>query len=562
MTNTISVTSVEAFMPHGMCLLWRPDLLLTHVISDSLIALSYFSIPVALLYFVIKRQDLRFRWIFVLFGTFIMACGTTHLFNIWTIWHPDYFSEGLVKTATALVSIATAILLWPLIPLALKLPSPTTLEHANLLLQQEILERERHENQISLLNAGLEKRVEERTQAWREANRLLAQEIQEREQAEEALKDADRRKDEFLAMLGHELRNPITPIATAVEILNKQSLDAPTMNWVCDVLNRNVNQVLRLVDDLLDVSRITRGLINVEQQRIELNALLQESVEAVQSLIQSKQQTLDLQLPEAPLYVNGDRVRLVQVFSNLLNNAAKYTADGGHIELKLEIEGSLLSVRISDNGMGLAPELLPYIFDLFAQGERSLARSEGGLGIGLTLVKRLVELHGGHITAHSQGIDQGSTFIVRLPRLVEGSTQSDIVNQSGLPPETGQGLKVLLIDDNQDVLTSVSMWLTISGHQVEITHNGTQGILVAKDFKPDVIVVDIGLPDLDGYHVVRKLRDQLNGQQVLILALSGYAPDKNDVRGQAAGIDHYLIKPPNLNQLRQLIADYQSSKHH
>lgn len=378
--------------------------------------------------------------------------------------------------------------------------------------------------------------------------------------AQEALKDADRRKNEFLAMLGHELRNPLTPISNVAQILQSPSLDEATLLWACEVLNRNVTHMTKLVDDLLDVSRINQGLVKIQRERIELTKLLKDSAESMQTLTQSKQQTLTLQLPSQPIYLEGDPVRLTQVFVNLLNNSAKYTGEGGHIDLSVSLEGSWVIVRVQDNGMGISPELLPYIFDMFTQGERALDRSEGGLGLGLTLVKKLVKLHGGQITANSQGINQGSEFVVQLPIIVEETARTEPVNPREVNQETEQGLRVLLIDDNHEVVDSLSIWLETLRHQVEIARNGIQGINAAQDFNPDVVVLDIGLPDMDGYQVARKLREQKVTQKTLIIALSGYGPEKGEPGAEASDFDHYVIKP-NLNELRNLIAEHQRSKH-
>jgi two-component system CheB/CheR fusion protein len=687
-TPNLPMSSVEHFMPHGMCLLWQPNLLLMHVISDALIALSYYSIPVALIYFVIKRQDLNFRWLFVLFGLFILACGTTHLLEIWTIWHPDYFLAGLAKIVTAVLSIITAIMLWPFIPLVLKLPSPSTLEHANALLKEEVLEKQRHENQVRLLNSDLEKKVEDRTEALREANDYLKKEAEIRQQVERALRDreeqlqaivesaadgiitidqlgkiesvnaaveaifgyckdelvgqnvsclipgqdhdkhdgylakyletgvktmigtrreakgvhknghefpmdiavtefhrneryfftaiirditeskrsehaqmeGDRRKDEFLAMLGHELRNPLTPISNVAQLLSLKTLDGPTLAKACELLTRNVEHITHLVDDLLDVSRITQGKIRLTQERVELVKLLKDSAESIKDLIQTKQQALNFKLPEQPIYLDGDSVRLVQVFSNLLMNATKYTQEGGLIDLIAYVEGPSVIVRVRDNGIGIEPKLLPHIFEIFTQGQRGLDRSEGGLGLGLSLVQKLVELHGGEVTVYSQGTNHGSEFVVKLSRIIEASVKAEPDGALGLSKENGQGLRVLMIDDNQDVLDSISLWLERSGYQVETASNGTQGILVAQSFAPDIVLLDIGLPDMDGYQVAKKLHEQLTKKRPLIIALSGYALRMNDTCVEEAGFDHYLVKPPKLSELQNLIQVYQRTK--
>lgn len=392
------------------------------------------------------------------------------------------------------------------------------------------------------------------------ANANLDKALCERKQAEQALKDADQRKNEFLAMLGHELRNPLTPISNIAQLMSSQPLDEPTRIWSCEVLNRNVAHISQLVDDLLDVSRISRGLVNIRRERIELVELLKHSAESVQTLTQTKHQTLNLELSTQPIYLEGDPVRLTQVFTNLFNNAAKYTGEGGRIDLRISLEGSLVVVRVQDNGMGIKPQLLPHVFDLFIQGERGLDRSEGGLGLGLTLVKKLVELHDGEITASSQGTNQGSEFVVRLPRLVEATVQTEPLIPQGVYKETDMGLRVLLIDDNPDVADSLALWFETLGHQVEIAYSGSQGIAVAQTFEPDIVLLDIGLSDMDGYQVARKLREQTATQRTLIIALSGYDQKKNSLSAESAGFDHYLIKPPDLSQLRDLLAEYQLSR--
>ncbi|MFA5016205.1 MAG: response regulator [Methylobacter sp.] len=392
------------------------------------------------------------------------------------------------------------------------------------------------------------------------ANANLDKALCERKQAEQALKDADQRKNEFLAMLGHELRNPLTPISNVAQLMCSQSFDEPALTWACEVLNRNVSHISQLVDDMLDVSRITRGLVNIQRERVELVELLKHSAEPVQTLTQTKHQTLNLELPTQPIYLEGDPVRLTQVFTNLLNNAAKYTGAGGRIDLSVSVDGLSVIVRVQDNGMGIKPQLLPHIFDLFIQGERGLDRSEGGMGLGLTLVKKMVELHDGQITVYSLGANHGSEFVVQLPRLVEATVQTEPLISQGLYKETDIGLRVLLIDDNPDVVDSLALWFEALGHQVETAHHGIQGISAAQSFEPDIVLLDIGLPDMDGYQVARKLREHPSTQRVRIIALSGYDQKKNSLSAESAGFDHYLMKPPNLNQLQELIAEYQHIK--
>jgi len=301
-------------------------------------------------------------------------------------------------------------------------------------------------------------------------------------------------------------------------------------------------------------------LIKLTQERVELVKLLKDSVESILYLIQLKQQTLNVDLPAQPIYLDGDSVRLAQVFTNLLTNAAKYTQAGGRIDLIANVESASVMVRVRDNGIGIEPKLLPFIFELFTQGQRGLDRSEGGLGLGLTLVQKLVDLHGGQVTAYSQGTNQGSEFVVKLPRAIEASVPAAPDGLLDLNNETGQGLRILMIDDNKDVVVSISLWLEIAGHQVATASNGTEGISVAHSFAPDIILLDIGLPDMDGYQVAKKLREQLTSQRPLIIALSGYAQSMNNPDVEAAGFDHYLVKPPKISELQNLILEYQRTK--
>jgi PAS domain S-box-containing protein len=388
----------------------------------------------------------------------------------------------------------------------------------------------------------------------------IARDITERKQFEESLREADKRKNEFLAMLGHELRNPLTPIANVASLLSMPPHDERKILWASEILSRNGAHLSRLVDDLLDVSRITQGLVNIQRERVELVAILENAAESVLTLIHKKHQNLTLNLPDPPLTLIGDPVRLTQVFTNLLNNASKYTDENGSITLTAYIEGPSIVVRVQDNGMGIETSLIPHIFDLFMQNERGLARSEGGLGLGLTLVKKLVELHQGQITVNSPLAQQGSEFVVTLPRLVEETAKpvQPLAPQVTMTAE--EGLKVLLIDDNRDIVDSLTMALDLWGYYVRTAYNGAEGICIAQDFEPDVILLDIGLPDMDGYQVARKLREQPALQSSLIIAQSGYVPNQGELSEKS--FDHYLIKPPKLNQLQELFANYQQSKPH
>lgn len=808
MTTQIQpLSSLEGLMPHGMCLLWQSNLLFLHVISDALIALSYFSIPFALLYFVIKRQDLSFRWLFILFGLFILACGTTHLLKIWTIWHPDYFFEGLAKAVTAAVSLTTAVLLWPFVPIVLKLPSPSALARANALLQEEVLEKERHENQVKLLNKELEIKVEERTLALREANHQLKQEIEERHQAEralreseeqlkaivesaadgiitidqigtiesvnaaiesifgyakdeligqdvaylipgpdqdrhadylakyletgvkkvigtrreakgfhkdghefpldiavtefhregryfftaiirditerkqadealmqskkdldraqevgnmgwwrhdilrnvltwsdenyrifgvpkaipltyetflecvhpedrqsvdtqwraalkgepydlehrivaeghvkwvrekayleyeangklrggfgisqditerhrleDALREVDRRKDEFLATLAHELRNPLAPISNGLHILQLPGIDNETVERVREMMTRQVDNMVRLVDELMEVSRITRGKIELRKEKIDLAEVLQSAVETSRPFIEASQHQLDLDLPTEPLMLEVDKMRLTQVFANLLNNAAKYTPEGGRIWLSARREDAQAVVSVRDNGMGIPAEMLPKVFDLFTQADRTTHRAQGGLGIGLTLVHSLVTLHGGNVKVDSEGAGQGSEFTVRLPLTDKGNGPgSRLQNDSSALPLSSR--RMLVVDDNHDAADSLALLLKGLGNEVIITYDGPSSLQILENFQPTVVFLDIGMPEMDGFEVARRIRRQPKGQDITLIALTGWGQGEDRRQSREAGINHHLVKPVDLETLKALLAN-------
>ena len=380
--------------------------------------------------------------------------------------------------------------------------------------------------------------------------------ITERRQAEVALIEADRRKNEFLAMLGHELRNPLMPIRNIAEALQKPNISQEKIKLCIEILDRNVQHIMHLVDDLLDVSRITQGLIKINKQRLELTCLAGDVVKSFQGLIDAKKQDITLNLPKQPVFVNGDAIRVTQVLTNLLNNSIKYTGEGGRIELAVRAEGQAAFIHIKDNGIGIEADLLPKVFDLFTQSEDNLSQSEGGLGIGLTLAKKLVELHGGEINAQSKGHNQGSEFIVRLPVFTDQAVSSKLAKPQPESGEDADSLRILLIDDNPDVVSSLALWLELAGHQIKSASNGAEGLYIAESFHPEIVLLDIGLPDMDGYEAARQIRSLPDGGKMLVIAMSGYAPVPEQSNKEKPNIDHYLNKPPKLSQLRQLINDY------
>jgi PAS domain S-box-containing protein len=386
----------------------------------------------------------------------------------------------------------------------------------------------------------------------------VAMDITERKQAEQALREADRRKDEFLATLAHELRNPLAPIRNAVQILQAKCPPLPDLQWAGDIISRQTDQMTRLVDDLLDVSRITRGKIELRKQRVELRSVINDAVEASRPLIEQCGHTLAVELPTEPLTLEADPTRLAQVLLNLLNNAAKYTERGGHIRLKARREDGHIVLRVKDNGVGIPPDMLPRIFEMFAQVDHSLERSQGGLGIGLTLVQRLAALHGGAVEAHSQGPGQGSEFIVRLPAAMEKIEEEEHAappaSAARAPLPAAAPLRILVVDDNEDSANSLALFLQIMGHEVRTAHDGLAAVAEAEAFQPGVILLDIGLPKLNGYEAAQRIRAQ-RGCDALLIALTGWGQLEDRRRSKAAGFDHHLTKPVDFDDLNKLLAN-------
>ncbi|MDB5893737.1 MAG: putative histidine kinase, hybrid [Rhodoferax sp.] len=368
------------------------------------------------------------------------------------------------------------------------------------------------------------------------------------------LQAEDRRKDEFLAMLAHELRNPLAPIRSAAEMLKVARLSQERVQKTSQVIARQVNHMTSLIDDLLDVSRVTRGLVSLERTPLDLNRLLTDAAEQVNPLIGSKQHALVLHLSSHPAIVMGDEKRLVQVVTNLLNNAAKYTPPGGQLGLSTEISGDRVLLRVRDNGIGMRPDLVGRVFDLFAQAERTPDRSTGGLGIGLALAKSLVELHGGELRAESAGLGAGSTFSVSLPLL-----DHQAPGEAATPPtDAGRGLprsvRIMVVDDNVDAAEMIAMYLEEMGHEVAVEHTAARTLLLATSWGAQVYLLDIGLPEIDGYELVRRLRAMPETQGAVFIALTGYGHDSDRQRALAAGFHHHLVKPADPQKLAALLA--------
>jgi PAS domain S-box-containing protein len=413
-------------------------------------------------------------------------------------------------------------------------------------------------------NGGLRVEVEIVANAYREGHHKVIQcnirDITERsrltkqmhEQASE-LADLDHRKDEFLAMLSHELRNPLAAITNAAQLLSLQKHEDPLQQQARTIIQRQMGQLIRLVDDLMEVSRITTGRIHLQKERTGLNGIVERAAETTRPLLDQYRHELKMSLSPQPIWLHADASRLEQVVVNLITNAAKFTPEGGHISLAVQQEGDEALLRIKDTGVGIAPELLPHIFDLFTQAERSLDRSQGGLGIGLSLVQRLTEMHGGRVEVASI-LGQGSEFVVHFPVMLTSVSQLQFSPAEVAVEPTGPPLRLLVVDDNVDAAQALGLLLKAAGHDVRMAYDGLSAVMAALDFRPNLVLLDIGLPGIDGYEVAKRLRQQPMLQNVMLVAMTGYGQESDRQRSHEVGFDHHLVKPANFDKLQHILA--------
>ncbi len=399
---------------------------------------------------------------------------------------------------------------------------------------------------------------DERSRSVRMAGVLV--DITEFKRMEEALRDASRRKDEFLATLAHELRNPLAPIRNSLEILKMPGVDAEMARQTREMIERQVHHLVRLVDDLLDVSRVMRGKIELRREPVELATVVARAIETVQPLIEAQGHRLNLSLPHESLLMDADPMRLAQVVGNLLTNAAKYTEANGQIWLTAAREHGEAVLKVRDNGIGIGPDMLPHIFELFVQVDHAATRSQGGLGIGLTLVKNLVEMHSGSIEAYSAGLGLGCEFTIRLP-LTHRQQQPAAENENHEQKQVlTSGQRLLVVDDNQDAALSLAMLLRLQGHEVQVAHSGLTALDVAKSYLPHVVFLDIGMPDMDGYEVARRIRQQPGLNNVVLAALTGWGQQEDRRRTSEAGFNHHLVKPPEPKAVESVLASLPKRK--
>jgi CheY-like chemotaxis protein/two-component sensor histidine kinase len=366
------------------------------------------------------------------------------------------------------------------------------------------------------------------------------------------LQIADRSKNEFLAILAHELRNPLAPIRTAVQILNREGTLAPESQWALSAIERQVRQMARLIDDLVDVARMSTNRFELRKERVDLAVVLRLAVETSGSLLRAGGQEFTTVVPDDPIHLDADPIRLAQAVSNCLNNAAKFTDRGGHIWLTAERAGGDAVITVRDTGVGISRAMLPHVFEMFTQGEQTRARTFGGLGIGLTLVKRLVEMHGGTVAAESTGLGTGSTFVLRLPAVLDSShcPQPQAEGPAHMSPPS---LRILVVDDNRDAADSLAMLLRATGNDIRTAYDGLEAVQVASEFRPEVVLLDIGLPKIDGHEVAQRIRKEPWGRQMCLIAVTGWSDETDRARSRASGFNHHLVKPLDTGHLAQLL---------
>ncbi|MEH2202604.1 MAG: ATP-binding protein [Nostoc sp.] len=697
----------ESFIPHGHCYLWQTNLVWLHILSDAFIALAYYSIPATLFYFVRKRQDLPFDWIFLLFIGFIVACGTTHLMEIWTLWHPTYWVSGFLKAVTATISVITALELVPLVPQALAFPSPTQLEQANQELQTQIAERLSVEEELRKYQNHLEEMVAVRTNEITQTNEQLQQEILERQRILEILRQSEERyrylaeaipqlvwttkpngecdyfnqnwceytgltleqslgsgwlaalhpddvqradkvwsdavknstmynneyrfkraadgsyrwqlarglplkdeqgfvvkwfgtctdiheqkqileerahlleleqvarakaetanriKDEFLAVLSHELRTPLNAILGWSKLLQTRRLDETKTSEALATIERNATLQVQLIEDLLDISRILQGKLTLNITKINLKSTVLSALQTMQLAAETKLIEVNTVFETSVGQIMGDSTRLQQVVWNLLSNAIKFTPRGGKVEVRLQETDGYAQIIVSDTGKGISADFLPFVFDYFRQADSTSTRNFGGLGLGLAIVRNIIEMHGGIVKADSHGEGQGAIFTVSLPLLPDESPmRTDKQNYptflatNSLPLN---GIRVLVVDDDTDSRDFVAFVLEQDGAFVMAASSADEALQTLAEVKLDVLVSDISMPDMDGYMLIHEVRTRTpeQGGRIPAIALTAFARNNDYEKALKAGFQMHLSKPLNPEKLIAAIVKLMETK--
>lgn len=542
---TPGARTTDNLLPHGFCYAWDPRLVRLHLVSDVLIGLAYLAIPVALVHFIRRRTDLPFHWMFLLFGLFIVACGTTHWMEVWTLWNPNYWLAGGVKAVTAAASVPTAILLFLLIPKAMALPSIAQLEAAKRDLEREIVQRRQAESELEKARRDLEQRVEARTAELTAANAVL-----ERQRAD--LAQADQAKSDFLAILSHELRNPVHAIRTgawAVQAAN----DPDAQQHALAAIERQVGKLALLLEELLDVVTVARKA-RLDLAHVDLRTVAAAAIETTRDAFDGKRQALHVQMPAVWLPVLADAGRLEQAIANVLSNASKYTPAGGNVTVTVAADGDAALVRVRDDGLGIAPEDQPYLFRLFGRGHRAHRAASDGLGVGLYIAHGLVEAHGGDIAVASEGPGHGSEFALRLPRAEAGAAIVPGREAPVAAMRPASALRILVVDDNRDGADSLGQVLRVQGHDVQVRYDGRSALAALDAHPADVTLLDIGLPDMSGYEVAAAMLARESGRPPVCIAITGWGAVEDRAKAQAAGFSHHLTKPVDPRVLMALLS--------
>jgi two-component system, sensor histidine kinase len=483
--------------------------------------------------------------------------GTVYLRARYELWErlQDYLK---ILGAVMIVSLGVALLVSAWLQAAVTKPILSVTEIARNVMERRDFSRRAEkttDDEIGVLVDAFNDMLAEvarRAEALEASNRTLQHEMHERRGAEEALRAADRRKDEFLATLAHELRNPLAPLRNALQILHRTGGDTAAARQAREMMERQLQQMVRLVDDLLDVSRITTGKLALQLARVELQDVVRNALDTVRPLMEDRGHALSVELPTQPVYARADATRLAQVFSNLLNNAAKYTDPGGRIRFTAMLDRGDVVVTVADSGIGISEQMLPAIFDMFTQVDNSLERSHAGLGVGLSLAKRLIELHGGKLEARSRGLGFGSEFVVRMPALSDAPV-AFAAQAAAEPAGSSAHHRILLADDNVDFATSLASLLRSMGNEVRVTHDGSQALETAQEFDPDFAFLDIGLPKINGYDLARRLRERPAAGRMVLVAVTGWGQEKDRRMAHEAGFDHHMVKPVEFDEIQAIL---------